>query len=67
MKTNNWPRAAVFSVPHAHNSDSTIESRERTIFKVSSMRSAANIRIWRSYLPEDCVNTMIKLGWDQTT
>jgi|HubBroStandDraft_2_1064218.scaffolds.fasta_scaffold1202244_2 hypothetical protein len=67
MKTNNWPRAAIFSVPHAHNLDSTTESRERTIFRANSMRSAANIRIWRSYLPEDCVNTMIKMGWDQTT
>jgi hypothetical protein len=26
-------------------------------------RAAENIRIWRSYLPEDCVDTMIKMGW----
>jgi hypothetical protein len=67
MISKKWPRAPIFSVPRAHNLESTTESRERTIFRVASMRSAANIRIWRSYLPEDCVNTMIKMGWDQTT
>jgi hypothetical protein len=26
-------------------------------------RAAENIRLWRSYLPEDCVETMIRMGW----
>ncbi len=30
-------------------------------------RSARIIRLWRSYLPEDCVNTMVKMGWHRTT
>jgi hypothetical protein len=30
-------------------------------------RSERNIRLWRSYLPPDCVNTMIRMGWDRTT
>jgi len=30
-------------------------------------RSAENIMRWRSYLPEDCVTTMVRMGWDQTT
>jgi hypothetical protein len=30
-------------------------------------RSARIIRLWRSYLPENCVNTMLKMGWDRTT
>jgi hypothetical protein len=31
------------------------------------VRSANNIIQWRSYLPEDCVKTMIQMGWDSTT
>ncbi len=30
-------------------------------------RSTRNIQYWRSFLPEDCVITMIKMGWDRTT
>jgi len=30
-------------------------------------RSMRNILYWRSFLPEDCVLTMIKMGWDRTT
>jgi hypothetical protein len=30
-------------------------------------RSEKNILQWMSYLPEDCITTMIQLGWDVTT
>jgi hypothetical protein len=30
-------------------------------------RSAENIRSWREYLPDDCITTMIDMGWDQST
>lgn len=30
-------------------------------------RSERNIRRWMAYLPEDCVKTMIRMGWDVTT
>jgi hypothetical protein len=30
-------------------------------------RSEENILRWRSYLHEDCVKTMISMGWDVTT
>ena len=30
-------------------------------------RSEANILQWMSYLPEDCVRTMIEMGWDVST
>ena len=30
-------------------------------------RSKENILQWMSYLPEDCVRTMIEMGWDVTT
>jgi hypothetical protein len=30
-------------------------------------RSQQNIAEWSSYLPADCVNTMISMGWDVST
>jgi hypothetical protein len=30
-------------------------------------RSEENVRQWMSYLPEDCVRTMIDMRWDVTT
>jgi hypothetical protein len=30
-------------------------------------RSEDNILQWMSYLPEDCVRSMIQMGWDLTT
>ena len=30
-------------------------------------RSEDNILRWMSFLPEDCVRTMIQMGWDLTT
>jgi hypothetical protein len=36
-----------------------------TPLKVS--RAEANIRIWQSYLPADCIETMMAMGWDEST
>jgi hypothetical protein len=30
-------------------------------------RSVYNISVWKSYLPLDCVNAMIRMGWDCST
>jgi hypothetical protein len=30
-------------------------------------RSENNILQWMSYLPEDCIRTMIQMGWDVST
>jgi hypothetical protein len=30
-------------------------------------RSNENILKWMTYLPEDCIRTMIDMGWDITT
>lgn len=30
-------------------------------------RSEANILQWMAYLPEDCIKTMIAMGWDLST
>jgi len=57
------PRVPIFAVPHVYLSENT---KVRTI-GVNSMRSTGNIRLWKLYLPEDCINTMIDMGWDRTT
>lgn len=31
------------------------------------IRSENNILQWMSYLPEDCIRSMIAMGWDVTT
>jgi hypothetical protein len=30
-------------------------------------RSIDNISVWKSYLPLDCVNAMIGMGWNYST
>jgi hypothetical protein len=30
-------------------------------------RSERNLLQWMAYLPEDCIRTMIQMGWDVTT
>lgn len=30
-------------------------------------RAAQNILQWKSYLPPDCIKSMIAMGWDRTT
>ena len=30
-------------------------------------RSEANILRWMAYLPQDCIEAMIRMGWDVTT
>jgi hypothetical protein len=30
-------------------------------------RSEKNVLQWMEYLPEDCIRTMIQMGWDVTT
>jgi hypothetical protein len=31
------------------------------------VRSEENILRWMAYLPQDCIETMIRMGWDVTT
>ncbi len=30
-------------------------------------RSESNIKAWMTYLPEDCIRTMVLMGWDIST
>jgi hypothetical protein len=65
MNFDTSPRVPIFAVPHVHP-DYETENATRTR-RVDGGRSIENIRVWTSYLPYDCVDTMIKLGWDRTT
>jgi hypothetical protein len=49
------------SIPDVKGDDTRVNGN---ISAADAARSAENIRIWRSYLPKDCVDTMIKMGWD---
>jgi hypothetical protein len=40
---------------------------EGRVHRDQTARSEENILQWMSYLPEDCVKTMIEMGWDITT
>jgi hypothetical protein len=35
--------------------------------EADAARSEENILQWMRYLPEDCIRTMIAMGWDVTT
>ena len=34
---------------------------------VTTAKIARNIAAWKSYLPDDCIATMIKMGWHHST
>jgi hypothetical protein len=42
--------------------------RRRVPLRAADARhSVKNILEWNSYLPSDCVRTMVRMGWDYTT
>jgi hypothetical protein len=48
------------------------DRRDRPVSRVplraaDAKRSVKNILDWNSYLPIDCVKTMVRLGWDYQT
>jgi hypothetical protein len=47
-------------------------SQSRTLGHVplraaDAKRSVKNILTWNTYLPSDCVRSMVRMGWDYTT
>lgn len=50
-----WTAAQVAASPKVEDSDS------------DARRSARNILVWKTYLPPDCIKTMIAMHWDITT
>ncbi|MGA9026356.1 MAG: hypothetical protein WB440_09900 [Steroidobacteraceae bacterium] len=35
--------------------------------KAAAARAAANVAAWKTYLPEDCVASMVNDGWHRST
>jgi hypothetical protein len=66
MNFDTSSRVPIFAVPHVYLCDNTIKVVKRTI-GLNSIRSVGNIRLWTAYLPMNCIDTMIKMGWDRTT
>jgi hypothetical protein len=56
--------ASIFTPHLSPISDALTEITERP---TDIERSERNIRLWSSYLPPECVETMIRMGWDKTT
>jgi hypothetical protein len=43
------------------------ESMSASLSQPEPTRSATNVSIWRSYLPHECVVSMVNMGWDHST
>jgi hypothetical protein len=57
---------SIFTPFHVNLPDASTQMAEWTM-GIRSLHSQGNIKVWSSYLPRECVNTMIKLGGDRTT
>jgi hypothetical protein len=65
VETNTRIPQPVFELP-AEPADATTAA-DMPLNQGDAARSEENILQWMSYLPEDCVRTMIDMGWDVTT
>jgi hypothetical protein len=63
MNFDTSPRVPIFAVPHVYPSNDAAENARRKI-REGSVRSV--VQPWQSYLPEDCLNTMLERRWDRT-
>jgi hypothetical protein len=64
MQTGTYPLTRILRLPRARHAAAATESTQQK--SGHDERSAGNIQSWRAYLPEDCIGTMIKMGWDRT-
>jgi len=55
------PAAAARKLVQEASEPTTPEDGQ--ISEADAARAAENIRVWRTYLPQDCVDTMIEMGW----
>jgi hypothetical protein len=66
METDTDVPVQVFVELQTEPSDAAA-SIEVPVNAADAARSQENILQWMSYLPLDCVKTMIAMGWDVTT
>jgi hypothetical protein len=57
------PQRAFIDLPEELSAASSMGVQNDT----DVARSEKNILQWMEYLPEDCIRTMIQMGWDVTT
>jgi hypothetical protein len=58
METHAESKQSVF-IDAAAQSHDAVSAEE--------LRSEKNILRWQAYLPQDCIERMIEMGWDITT
>jgi hypothetical protein len=64
MSARPWTLAEIAGAILSRNSDNARDLARQVL--AGAKPSADVIEKWRSYLPADCVNTMIQMGWDKT-
>jgi hypothetical protein len=63
MDTYTQPTRRIFTDLGENRAANSLATR----YDADVARSEINILRWTAYLPEDCVRTMIQMGWDLTT
>jgi hypothetical protein len=66
METDTEAQQRVSVELQTEPSDATAPIEVR-VYGADAARSKENILQWMSYLPTDCVKSMIEMGWDVTT
>jgi hypothetical protein len=66
MEANTQVLQRVF-VKFPMESSDTASPIDVQVSDADVVRSENNILQWMSYLPEDCIRSMITMGWDVTT
>jgi hypothetical protein len=66
METDTRQPVQVFVDLQTESSDAAAPV-EVPVNGTAAARSDENISQWNSYLPADCVKTMIEMGWHATT
>ena len=62
------PATPELQSPTRHRDRSQQKSLSHVPLRAAdAKRSVENILRWNSYLPADCVRTMVRMGWDYTT
>lgn len=67
MKPNAQAQQEAALGPYVHFSDHADHADQAGPHADNIDRAAQNRADWSTYLPEDCVATMILLGWDRST
>jgi hypothetical protein len=63
MSTDTWTLSEISAAILSYRSDS---AKTASQVGAGNKPPAETIEKWRSYLPDDCIKTMIEMGWDKT-